>query len=439
MSSRIVFLSLFLGLAAGTQQVDLQTDAAVKSVRIMLAGREVAVLTQPPWHAALDFGISLDPRKLEAIGYDSKGDEIGRATQILNLPRSFAEVEIVLQYGKLGPTRVELRWHHLQFVRPKSATIFLDRTKLAVDKDFRARLPEVDWLHPHLITAEMRWRDGLVARREIVVGGAVTDTAQSELTPIALRKISAQEPASYENCLSSDGVPIRTAAVEKPTAIVIFVRDPDPGAAVHALDPTHRARVYGFRDAVRLAAHLDSDTNMRMLWPIAKKFHDPGTQASSLLFNSSTEADASKFGLIWLLTADYNGSYYDEPLRMGEAVAVAGLRAIGESRRRAVVLVVSNRQDQSSYPPAAVRRYLADLGVPLFVWSPTGPRPDLADSWGEVDDISNIAALRAAADRVRATLDAQRIAWVDVDPLRALQLRADERCGVATVARLGAM
>jgi len=124
---------------------------------------------------------------------------------------------------------------------------------------------------------------------------------------------------------------------------------------------------------------------------------------------------------------------------MAEAVAVAGLRAIGESRRRAVVLVVSNRQDQSSYPPAAVRRYLADLGVPLFVWSPTGPRPDLADSWGEVDDISNITALRAAADHVRATLDAQRIAWVDVDPLRALQLHADERCGVTTVARLGAM
>ena len=70
MSSRVVFLSLFLGLASGMQSIDVQTDAAVKLVRIVLAGREIAALTQPPWHTVANFGTELDPRPIEAIGYE---------------------------------------------------------------------------------------------------------------------------------------------------------------------------------------------------------------------------------------------------------------------------------------------------------------------------------------------------------------------------------
>jgi hypothetical protein len=75
--------------------------------------------------------------------------------------------------------------------------------------------------------------------------------------------------------------------------------------------------------------------------------------------------------------------------------------------------------------------------VPMFVWSLIGPRSDLTDIWGEVEDVSSLNGLRAAADKLRANLAAQRVAWVDVDPLKALRLRADPRCGMATVARLG--
>jgi len=120
-----------------------------------------------------------------------------------------------------------------------------------------------------------------------------------------------------------------------------------------------------------------------------------------------------------------------------DAVAVAGLRAMSESRRRAVVLILSSHSDRSANAPRSVRRYLADIGVPLFVWSLSGPRPDLAESWGEVEDVSSTAGLRTAAERLRANLSSQRIAWVDADPLTALRLRADPRCGMATVARLG--
>src|SRR5205085_4377918 len=87
--------------------------------------------------------------------------EIGRATQVLNLPRPTAEVDIVLQYGKLGPNEAGLRWRHLQFIEPRSASIFLDRVRLKLDKNFHAHLPDVDWMHPHLVSAEMKFRDGV--------------------------------------------------------------------------------------------------------------------------------------------------------------------------------------------------------------------------------------------------------------------------------------
>lgn len=434
MSSRVVFLSLFLGLASGMQSIDVQTDAAVKLVRIVLAGREIAALTQPPWHTVANLGTELDPRPIEAIGYDENGNELGRAQQILNLPRPPAELEIVLQYGDRGPKAVELRWRHLTFTDPKNVNVYLDTVPLKLDKNFRARLPEVDWLHPHLIAAEIKFRDGVVARREIVSGGAaVSDTAQSELTPILLTQNAAPQPPSFENCLSLDGQPVRTAAVEKPGAQVIFVREPDPQEAIRALDPTHQMRNSFFdRGAILHNVALDSDTSTRILWPIPKRIADRGNQFASLLFPSTSDFKASTLGLIWVLTRDYNGHHDHQPMQLADAVAVAGLRTITEGQRRAVVLILTSRPDASGRDPQSVRRYLATVGVPLFVWSLRGP---VSSPWGEVEDVSSAARLREAADRLRAKLAAQRIAWVGVDPLEALRLRADARCGFETVAR----
>ena len=56
--------------------------------------------------------------------------------------------------------------------------------------------------------------------------------------------------------------------------------------------------------------------------------------------------------------------------RIADAVATAGLAAVNENRRRAVLLVLSGKEkDASRYDPATVRRFLAALRVPLYVWS----------------------------------------------------------------------
>jgi hypothetical protein len=425
---------MFLGLASGLQPIELQTDATVKSIRLTLAGREIARFAQPPWRGEIDLGSELVPRQLEAIAYDENGNEVGRASQFLNLPRANAEVEIVLHYSGMFPSAAQLRWRNLEHAEPSNVAMTFDGLPLRVNSDFRARFPQTDWLRPHVIDAQIRFRDGMVARREIVVGGALfSDTARAELTPVLLTETSSKQPQSYENCFSIDGTPVRTSAVEKEDALVILVRDPDPSEAVRALDPGRRAVNAYTRAQMRLWATFDTDTREQILWPIARSFVNRSSHETSILYEHTHEFEPRE-GLMYLLTYDAAvGS--NKPRQYTDAVAVAGIRAIANGRRRAVILLLSDQPDFSRNDPRAVRRYLASIGVPLFVWSASGPRPDLAERWGSVDDISSVDLLRAAAAKVRKTLATQRIAWVHADPLSALRIQADERCGVATVAR----
>src|SRR6202140_3263032 len=170
MPGQIVFLTLFLGLVTGPQPIDLHVADPIKSVRLLVDGREVKALSQPPWHTILDFGKDIVPRELVAVGYDSNGNEVGRAVQILNVPRPTAEFEIILERGNAAAT---LRWRHLMNARPKRAAMTLDGTPLRVDESFRAVLPHLDPEVPHVIAAQIEFADRFVARREFVLSGGL--------------------------------------------------------------------------------------------------------------------------------------------------------------------------------------------------------------------------------------------------------------------------
>jgi hypothetical protein len=430
---QIVFVSLFLGLVTGTQWVDLQAGPDVKSVKITLSGHELATFREPPWQGAVDFG-GLEPGELVATGYDDRGAEIARAAQILNLPRPVAELEIVLRNEHGKPAAVELIWHNRQHARPRSAAISVDGTRLRVTKEYGARLPRLDDSHPHILSAEMHFDDGSLARSELVVRGGFSDSVGTQLTPIALTRTAPQELATLEGCLTVDGEPVRASAVETTNALVIVVKDPDPDDAEAVFDPKKALRRRGEGDLLRHQIQLDQETTVRILWPVALRIEEPG-QPATKLFQPSTDQNAASGGMLWLLTRSFRLREASTPRQFADAVAVAGLKTLNLGRRRAVVLLLSDTKDTSEHSPTSVRRYLAAIGVPLFVWSLTGPRPDLVDSWGPVDDISTGEKLQVATDRLRATLAAQRVAWVALDQLRALRVEANERCGVSPVAR----
>jgi hypothetical protein len=92
---------------------------------------------------------------------------------------------------------------------------------------------------------------------------------------------------------------------------------------------------------------------------------------------------------------------------------VAGLGAMAENRRRAVLLVLEGDEvDHSVFLPAAARSYLAALGVPLVVWR-LGNATAASAAWGASRDVRTATALRIAIDDLRAELAGQRIAMVD--------------------------
>jgi hypothetical protein len=420
MSGHIVFLTLFLGLASGFQHVEVQVDPAVKMVRMLLDGQNVARITQPPWRATIDFGRTIEPQRLEAVGFNEKGDEVGRASQIINLPRPAAEIDLVLHDNNTA----EMTWRHIARALPKRESMKLDGVALTVDQH-RAKFPPLDLTHPHVLTADITFDDGINARREIVFGGAMVDSAETELTPLPLIQTSAKAAEKLEGCIGAAGAPLRVSAVEKPNALVVVVRDPNPREALLVLDPTRR----GLK-----GVPLESDTYVRMLWPVPDRQADPG-QPVAVLFPATKDSDTLKYGMLALVAGSEDQRQPKQTRQYADAVAVAGVQAATGGRRRAVVLILgAGERDASQYAPATVRRYLESIGVPLFVWS-LCPSEGLAHEWGSIEDVSNQDRLRAAIKRLATALAAQRIAWVDADPIAALRAGVKESCGYAPVVR----
>jgi hypothetical protein len=438
MATQLVFLTLFLGLISGPQRIDLQPGPAVKSIHILLDGKQVAALQQAPWTATVDFGPSIAPGDLVAIGYDARGDEVARTSQTVNLPRPFADFVIAVKNDAKGaPVSAELRWEHLQGAKPVKSSLKVDGKVVPLDADLRARLPRLDVDQPHVLSASMQFEDGFVPRRELVIGGGVGDTADALLTPVAVRQSGETPPANPSSCFTSGGSPVRVSALEKGRAIVIAVVDPDPRDAQKVLNLRLNPAMTlgpGVVD-VRSLFSLPSGIWLQLLWPIAERYKTT-SNASAVMFPPSTYAQATDGGFMWLLTRAYTGRFdKDSPRMFADAAGVAGLDSITGGNRRAVVVVLDHQNDSSSHDPASIRAYLSSIGVPLYVWSVTGPRPELQAAWGEIEDISSPAKLKIATDRLRTDLETQRVAWLATDAVAALRVQSTGRCNLTPLAR----
>jgi len=405
---QLIFLTVYLGLVAGPQPVELRADG-VRAIRLLLDGAPVETLTKPPWKTTVDLG-PLQPREIVAIGLDGNGAEVIRSSQLINVPRDTAEAEIVVERGESGaPVRATVSGRHVSYAAPHRVTLHLDNTRLKVDQHDSARLPPIDLKRPHVLAAEVRFEDGSVARRELVIGGEFGETMPTQLTPVC---VTATTPEM---------------TIEKPDPFVIIVRDVDPRPIESAL--AYSTLKHGEIDVegMKRAASLDPATSVQILLPMPARVIAP-EQPTAIVFPISPAIDASRGGLFRIITTVILRVKSAAPTQWADAVAVAGVEAVATGRRRAVILVLGKSPDASHYSPADVRRYLAAIGVPLFVWSVDGPRPDLAGSWGEVVDVSTMEKMDAAGAVVRGALEVQRIAWMRGEPVAALRASS---CGAA--------
>ena len=427
----IVFLTVYLGLITGRQPFELRVDPAVKMVRLFLDGQKVDALGAPPWRTIVDLGKTIQPHELVAQGLDENGQEIARVSQIINLPRPTAELEVVIERDAKGvPKYVGLSGFHVSYSDVRRATLKLDLVPLSLDRKFRASLPAVDMRRPHDLAAEMRFADGTIARREVVFGGEFAETMPTQLTPTA---VTTRAGAATADCFVNNGEALRVSNVEKPGATLIVVRDPDPAEIKGAL--MFSTVINGSIDTavMRRASTLDADTTMELMSPAADRVVEPD-RPTAILFPSFTNNEA-KIGLYWFLTSTkIRGTAVEAPRRWADAVAVAAVKAISSGHRRAVLLVLGNKADTSYHAPEAVREYLASVGVPLFVWSVFG-NSDVGAHWGDVEDVSTMEKMAAATEKIRSALDMQRIAWIYADPFTALHAEVKEGCGYARLAR----
>jgi hypothetical protein len=433
----IAFLTLFLGLVAGRVPVGLAVTGpppagtAITAVELLLDGAPAGRIEGPPFQGMIDFGRELLPHHLVARALDAKGAELDRAEQWVNLPWPPAEIEVLPEPGADGRVAaVRLVLHSLTQERPSALTATFDGRPLPLAGE-RAALPPYSADATHLFTVEARYPSGLEARHDLTLG--LSGEVSTDLTgvPVRLKKRARlPAPAALRGWFTEGGQPLAVNAVEEGPAELLVVRAPRvPAALEEAGRKGLRASVHrDFRGQIDsheqpqldLLAHqmeLGREDRIRFIHPAAQRFSSDGKLASDL-FSSSQELTVRDGGLYWLLARveERGGS-----ARLADAVAVAGIQALTANHPRAVLLVLDGETaDRSLYAPAAVRRYLAAIRVPLYVWSarkPADPATHVTDiaqtGWGEVEDVSALSDLRRAIGRLKDDLAAQRIVWLD--------------------------
>lgn len=408
----------------GIHPVKVAVDPSVATVEVLLNGESVGVAEGPSWTVQCDFGDSVRPHLLEAVGRDATGAETGRAEQVVNLPRAEAEVEIVLEGGTpTAPEMVRVISESGQRLEPLAVFVTFDGRSIVPERDGRFRLPAYDHRRIHLLGAEVHYPEGLTARSDVTFGGAWGGVVASELTavPVEVGGGRVVTVAELEGMLRVRGEIASVAAVEQQGARVFFIRDrgswPTLKRMGYAMDRTTGAKRFYVVETERdLPAKRD---RLHFVVP------NPTRQRGLALFPFSDAFDIKRWGLPWLAAHLENEMGTATGQRLAEAVAVAGMRAVSGGCPRVVVLVLSGETvDHSGYDPQSVRDYLRALRVPLVIW--TTDDSGLGGAWGEAQRVSNQRSLSNASRRLLKDLKRQWIVWIEGRHLPS-DIELDER------------
>ena len=442
----IAFLTLFLGLIAGVHPVTVSVTGHVAAVEVELDGAPAGRTRSAPWTVSVDFGSELSPHELVARALDSEGHEVSRVRQWINLPRSAAEVQILLERNEKGlATGARLSWVSVFSEAPTTLAVTFDGRPLVVRGNETFALPAYDPSTTHLLSASAEFPKGLRGRADAVIGGRTASEAASELTAVAVRlpgQAAFSDASAFEGGIVRAGAPVHPIAVERGPAEVIVIRSLSNAEAIQHLGRGGRALFDQNRrgtmppydpDALRLDMRIGDSDRLSFLWPISQTFTAPAGQSE--LFAGSRFFNGRDQGIHWLLTrVSHPGAPGPDP-KFADATAVAGLHALESCTRRAVILVLGRKTlDVSRYAPSMVRAYLEKIRVPLHVWTfdPAGKQ----DPWGAAEDVSNTAKLRDAVDRLRRDLESQAVVWVEGKYLpQSIDLSESMRARGITLAR----
>jgi hypothetical protein len=432
----IAFETLLLGIIFGRVPIRVMVAPPVTTVEFRLDGASIGTLVGPPWVIEHDFGRSPLPHELTAIGSDAAGHEVGRVTQWVNFGRERAAVSALLERDPMTrqPVAATVAWNEATGDKPLSARATLDGAPLPVTDPSRIAVPNVDLAQPHLLSVEVAFPHNLQARTDLAFGGDIIDTAESELTAVAVAlppDKESLEARDLQRAFSIDGVYRQPVAVEKGRAEVVLVMDRRVQDEI-----LFRKLPWGWSDAgFSRSDRFWGDEDRFLAVDTVPETRHVATGGSRILFRHTARRLLSRideFSLLFGISSTFqSGPVGDQTIP--DAVAVAGREVAAGNHRRAVVVVLAelpaaervarsaNRpsvvpttkiQDSYRFDIAAVKAYLAALDVPLFVWSLTGATPGpITAEWGPAESVSTPRGLRAAAKKLEVQLAAQRIVW----------------------------
>lgn len=414
----VEFLTLFVGLVLGIQQIELSVSGPVARVEIRVDDRLLAVADGSPWSVTCDFGRELHPARLEAIAFDGAGRELGRSVRWINLPGLRADAEIVGHRNDEGKiTGARITWSSPEFQQPKKMVVTLDGEVVKIGPPYLLNLEDIPERKVHVLTAELEFSSQIVLRRELVFGTEFEGSEDSGLTAVAVMLEDLDELPTAEamgGWFVTAGGPLQVAAVEKPGGRVVIVRDPTVVRRLDEMLPELERRRKKARRDPRQKRKLDllgDDTEIFALSP--EPVQPDGRQNRAVLFPFSIRPTPGADGVMAATVGSSAASLMGGPLMMSDAVAVAGIRAAeGNGRRAVVVLLGPQREDGSRFRPEVARRYLGDLRVPLVVWDLSGPGKETPAGWGDAPPVDNLDDLVRRVRRLRYRLGEQRIVWV---------------------------
>lgn len=408
----VTFLTLLAGLVAGAQTLEIAVAGPVTRAELRLNGRRVDEAQGPPWTLRCDFGPGLHPGHLEVVAYDADGRQLGRDEQWVNLPERRAEAAIVPVAGESGRIEaVDLTWTSPEFDRPRSIVANLDGAPIAVGRSRRIELPELDADELHVLTVNFKFPAGVTVKQQLTFGKGFAGDAVSGLTAVPVRLDGRDELPGVDHLdgwFTVDGAPVAAAAVERGGGRLVVVRDPDAEELlVELLAQRRQAAKRGVRDLDALADEVE----IRVL--VAEPRAPPDRSRSTLLFPYSERGIPGPEGILAAATAPKKRRLLGQGLMLGDAVAMAALRAAeGNLRRAVLVLLGSEREDYSRFDPLQVRAFLNDLHVPLIVWDAAGPGGSAPADWEADREVRSVDDVIRGTRRLRALIDRQRVVWI---------------------------
>ncbi len=402
----LAFLTLLLGIVTGPREVALTVPENARSVEIFLDGRRVGIRRSSPWEFNVDFGTLPAPHHLDAVARDGRDIEIERVRQLVNFPRPEHVASLALLPGTGGMGRsARLDLESVVGSRRVRVAVSFDGKPLAAPDLLRIELPPFVPERLHFLRAVIDLDRGGRAEAEITFGGKRHDETSHELTAVPLRVPRGKLPAPDEmtGWLVADGWTPRVVASEGGAASIVFVLDVD------GPDAFKRLFLWAFLPGGIGKLHGDPEARTITAYP---EFAG-GSQTTYEVFPRSLPLNLDN-GLLAAL-GDVAPAWYTISAcpRLSDAVVTAGLVAAAWSHPRAVVLVLTGNPDASVRPVPHARSFLADLGVPLVVWTAGGAAPEAASSWGGGREVKTLSQFRAAVRALDGVVTEQRIIWIE--------------------------